>query len=141
MRVLIFGLPGSGKTYLAKKLMDHFGTDRAEWINADKIREECYDWDFSIAGRERQLQRMRILSYQAEEHGKIAICDFICPLNEYRELFDADYSIWMNTIQEGEYEDTNQLFEQPCAFVDYVVTEKRNEIDANAIISLLERDK
>lgn len=140
MRVLIFGLPGSGKTYLAKKLMDHFG-NRAEWINADVVREECADWDFSAQGRERQLQRMRILSYQAEEHGRIAICDFICPLNEYRELFDADYSIWMNTIEEGRYEDTNQLFEPPCAFVDYVVTEKRDEVDANAVISLLERDK
>ena len=139
MKILIFGLPGSGKTYLAKKLADHFG-DRAVWLNADAIREECADWDFSPEGRERQLQRMRILAQQAVDRGRIAVCDFICPLNEYRELFDADYAIWMNTIEEGRYEDTNQLFEKPCAFVDYVVTEKRDDLDAEAIIALLERD-
>ncbi len=140
MKILIFGLPGSGKTYLAKKLMEHFGTARAEWLNADQIREECNDWDFSESGRERQLQRMRILAERAESHGRIAVCDFICPLNEYRKIFDADYAIWMNTIEKGRYEDTNQLFEKPCAFVDYVVTEKRDDLDVEAIISLLERD-
>ena len=140
MKILIFGLPGSGKTYLATKLMDHFGKERAEWLNADAIREECGDWDFSIQGRERQLQRMRILAQQSVDRGKIAVCDFICPLNEYRELFDADYSIWMNTIEAGRYEDTNQLFEKPCAFVDYVVTEKRDELDAEAIIAALEKE-
>jgi adenylylsulfate kinase len=139
MKILIFGLPGSGKTYLAKKLVEHFG-DRAEWLNADAIREECNDWDFSAQGRERQLQRMRILSQQAVDRGKIAVCDFICPLNEYRELFNADYSVWMNTIEAGRYEDTNQLFEKPCAFVDYVVTEKRDDLDVTAIIAALERE-
>lgn len=139
MKILIFGLPGSGKTFLAKKLVDHFG-DRAEWINADAIREECGDWDFSIQGRERQLQRMRILAQQAVDRGKIAVCDFICPLNEYRELFDADYSVWMNTVESCKYDDTNQLFEKPFSFVDYVVTEKRDDLDVEAIIAGLERE-
>lgn len=140
MKILIFGLPGSGKTYLAKKLMDHFGTDRAEWLNADAIRKECDDWDFSEAGRERQLQRMRILADKAVNRGKIVVCDFICPFNEYRELFDADYMVWINTIEEGEYEDTNQMFEKPDMFVNYVITEKRGDIDAAAVIAQLEKD-
>lgn len=140
MKILIFGLPGSGKTYLAKKLMEHFGTARAEWLNADQIRKECNDWDFSEDGRERQLQRMRILARRAENHGRIAVCDFICPLNKYRETFDADFSVWMNTIEEGRYEDTNQLFEKPYNFVDYVVTEMRGDVDVEAIVALLERN-
>lgn len=139
MKVLIFGLPGSGKTTLAKTLVELFG-DRAEWFNADAIRKECDDWDFSQAGRERQLQRMRILTEQSSNKGNVAICDFICPLNEYRELFDADYSIWMNTIEEGRFDDTNQLFEKPCNFVDYVVTEMRDNVDADAIFAQLERN-
>jgi adenylylsulfate kinase len=139
MKILIFGLPGSGKTYIAKKLMDYFGTDRAEWLNADAIRKECDDWDFSEAGRERQLQRMRILSDGAVDRGKIVVCDFICPFNEYRELFNADYMVWVNTIEEGEYEDTNQMFEKPTMFVDYVITQKRGDIDIQAIVAQLEK--
>ena len=139
MRVLIFGLPGSGKTYLATELSKLLG-DRAEWHNADNIRKECNDWDFSKDGRERQLQRMRILSQQTVDKGKIALCDFICPLNSYRETFEADFSIWMNTIEAGRFEDTNMLFEQPCNFVDYVVTEMRGDTDAKSIIALLDRN-
>ena len=80
MKVLIFGLPDSGKTYMAEKLLELLGNDKAEWHNADEIREECDDWDFSKAGRERSLQRMRILAQQTVDRGKIALCDFICPL-------------------------------------------------------------
>lgn len=133
MKVLIYGLPGSGKTTLAKYLVDLIG-DRAEWINADAVREEVNDWDFSLAGRERQLQRMRILTEQAHEKGKIAIADFICPLDEYRDLFDADYEIWVNTIEEGRFDDTNKMFEPPAAMPDYTVTEHRDDYDAREIV-------
>ena len=133
MKVLIFGLPGSGKTRLATDLLALLG-DRAEWHNADAIRKECDDWDFSEAGRERQLQRMRILAQKTTDKGKIALCDFICPLEEYRELFDADYQIWVNTIEEGEYDDTNKLFQAPTQVPNYVVTEHRADLDARTIM-------
>jgi hypothetical protein len=132
MKVLIYGLSGSGKTTLAKYLVELLG-DRAEHINADAVREECNDWDFSKAGRERQLQRMRILTEQAHEKGKIAIADFICPFEEYRELFDADYEIWVNTIDECKYEDTNQMFEDSFS-ADYVVKQHRDDYDAREIV-------
>lgn len=133
MKVLIFGLPGSGKTTLAKYLVEMLG-DRAEWINADAVRKEVNDWDFSVEGRERQLQRMRILTEQAHEKGKIVITDFICPLEAYRELFEADYEIFMDTIEEGRYEDTNQLFERPEVIPNYVVQEMRDDYDAREIM-------
>jgi len=132
MKVLIFGLPGSGKTTLAEHLIDIIG-ERVEWINADAVRKECDDWDFSLAGRERQLQRMRILAEQASDKGKIAICDFICPLEEYRELFDADFEIFVDTIEEGRFDDTNQMFERPEALPDYTVTQQRDDYDAREI--------
>lgn len=140
MKVLIFGLPGSGKTTLAKYLVEMLG-NRAEWINADAVRKEVDDWDFSPAGRERQLQRMRILTEKAHEKGKIAIADFICPLEDYRDLFDSDYEVWINTIEEGRYDDTNQMFEPPVAMPDYVVTEHRDDYDAREIMwELLDRE-
>ena len=49
------GLPGSGKTTLASKLVPLI---KAKWLNADQIRSEANDWDFSIEGRKRQADRM-----------------------------------------------------------------------------------
>ena len=133
MKILIFGLPGSGKTYLAKELLKLLG-DRAEWHNADVIRTEHDDWDFSEAGRERQLQRMIDLAQKTEDNGKIAICDFICPLNAYREKFGDAYQVWINTIEEGRFDDTNKLFEAPTWPVAYEVTELREDYDAREIV-------
>ena len=111
------GLPGSGKTTLAKPFAELIG---GVWINADQIRERYNDWDFSIDGRIRQAQRMRYLADGIELAGKIVVADFICPTEELRNLFNADYTIWMDTIKEGRFADTNILFEPPLN-VDYHV--------------------
>ena len=109
MKILIFGLPGSGKTTLANKLADKLD---AEKLNADDVRTTYKDWDFSSEGRIRQAKRMRELADELVSQGFTVIVDFVCPTVETRKIFDAGFSIFLNTINESRYEDTNQMFEK-----------------------------
>ena len=127
------GLPGSGKTYLAQRLQPLLN---AAWFNADKVREMANDWDFSPEGRTRQSLRMKSLADYESDNERIVICDFICPTSETRKMFNPDIVIWLDTIKEGRFEDTNKLFEEPDK-VDFRITEwnDKNHINIAAEIN------
>ena len=118
MKILIMGLPGSGKTTLAKHLVPMFN---AVWLNADEVRKEADDWDFSPEGRQRQSLRMWTLAEEAIDKNRVVVADFICPTQQNRKEFKADYTIWMDTIKEGRFEDTNKMFDKPEDY-DFKVT-------------------
>ena len=124
IKILVMGLPGSGKTTLASKLVKLLN---AKWINADKIRKEANDWDFSSEGRIRQAKRMAELANQYKLKGNIVIADFICPTEESRKLFNADFLIWVDTRKKGRYQDTNQMFVKPENFDLRVTTQLIDE--------------
>lgn len=111
MKILIMGLSGAGKTTLAKGLFDMM--DQCAWFNADQVRNMANDWDFTPQGRTRQAQRMRHYADFETGHGRIALCDFIAPTQAARDEFNADITIWMDTINHCKYEDTNRIFEAP----------------------------
>ena len=110
MKILVMGLPGAGKTWLSTRLQKHL---ECAWFNADKVREMANDWDFSPAGRIRQSNRMRNIADYEKSQGRTVICDFVCPTKATRAEFDADMIIWIDTIKEGRFADTNKVFEPP----------------------------
>ena len=107
------GLPGAGKTTLASYLVPLLD---AAWLNADKIRLNEKNWDFSEKGRETQAKKMLDLSNKFLKNKKIVVADFVCPTPNLRKIFNADYVIWMNTIQKSKFEDTNNMFINPIKY-------------------------
>ena len=118
--ILIMGLPGSGKTTLANEIALSLNVKR---LNADEVRKEANDWDFSVEGRTRQAKRMADFAKKLKDEGNYVVADFICPTPEARSLFPADYIIWIDTIKEGRFDDTNKMFIKPHKFDFHVTTQ------------------
>jgi hypothetical protein len=147
IKILIMGLPGAGKTYLAERLKNYLEINsniktmpparlaeyewplsdyksKVTWFNADDVRKKFNDWDFSTEGRIRQSLRM--FEFAMKSTGDFVICDFVAPLVEMRDNFKADWTIWVDTIKEGRYEDTNKAFIEPKSY-DFRITEQNAE--------------
>ena len=118
--ILIMGLPGSGKTTLATELVPLL---KAKWLNADEVRKEANDWDFSAEGRTRQAKRMWSKAQEYKNQGNHVVADFICPTPAARALFPADFVIWVDTIKEGRFDDTNKMFVKPEKYNFHVTTQ------------------
>ncbi len=114
------GLPGAGKTTLANELATLIKTKR---LNADEVRRAANDWDFSEEGRKRQAKRMADSAVKLKSEGNNVIADFICPTPESRSLFPADYTIWVDTIKKGRFDDTNAMFVKPENYDFHVTTQ------------------
>ena len=128
--ILVMGLPGAGKTTLADELAPMLDAKR---LNADEIRKAANDWDFSEEGRTRQAKRMAENALKLKNDGNYVVADFICPTPEARSLFPADFIIWVDTIKEGRFEDTNQMFIKPEKY-DFHVTTQDAKLWASKII-------
>lgn len=132
-KILIMGLPGAGKTHLATRLREYL---ECAWYNADSIRSMANDWDFSAEGRARQAQRMRNLADFEKSHGRVVICDFVCPTTSTRSQFAPDIIIWVDTINEGRFDDTNKMFEPPTN-AHYHLTHFLSDLDIKELSTLL----
>ena len=118
--ILVMGLPGAGKTTLADEMASLLNAKR---LNADEVRREANDWDFSEEGRIRQAKRMAQLALNLKSEGNYVIADFVAPTKEARKLFPADYKVWVDTIKEGRFDDTNKMYVKPVNFNFRVTTQ------------------
>ena len=118
--ILIMGLPGAGKTTLAQELAPLINAKR---LNADEVRKAANDWDFSEEGRKRQAKRMADFAIKLKEEGNYVVADFVCPTPAARKLFPADFIIWVDTIKQGRFEDTNKMFVNPDKYDFHVTTQ------------------
>lgn len=130
------GLPGAGKTTLAQTLVKKLESKNKSvtWFNADQVRKDNNDWDFSDSGRIRQASRMYKLAKQANTD--YVICDFVCPTPLLRAIFMPDFLVWVDTINESQYEDTNSAFTPPSE-ISLRVLEQDAEKYSDEIINLL----
>jgi adenylylsulfate kinase len=135
MRMLIFGLPGSGKTTLAQEVAKQIPCLH---LNGDKVRDLFNDRDFSMDGRLTQAKRMRVLADMARD--MLVIADFVCPTEETRKIFDADLTVWMNTVEGCRYENTNAIFELPKE-ADIIVTVKDAKSQVLRVMELIKEVK
>ena len=135
MKILICGLPGSGKTWLAERLVQNI--DNCAWYNADIVRSASNDWDFSKEGRSRQAMRMKTFADFEKSNGRFVICDFVAPTKTARDSFEADYLIWLDTIKEGRVVDNkkNELKNSKIAAKEMAGIPKRKENLAALLLS------
>ena len=130
------GLPGAGKTTLADKLAPELNAKR---LNADEVRKAANDWDFSEEGRTRQAKRMAEFALKLKREGNYVIADFIAPTPKARSLFPADYIIWIDTIKEGRFDDTNKMFVKPEKY-DFHVTTQNAEMWVSKILNDIKKN-
>jgi len=133
-KIHVLGLSGAGKTTMSNIIVDalHQHNKSVKWYNADAVRAKFNDWDFSEKGRNIQSVRMEQLASKSEED--YVICDFIAPTSDTRELFSADYTVWMDTIKTCKYDDTTKMFVPPTTY-NYRISSFQNiHEQANTII-------
>lgn len=131
--ILIFGLPGSGKTTLANKIFQKLAD--SEHINADSVRQKYDDWDFSETGRVRQTKRMIELAKNSTSQW--AIVDFVCPFEKQRSNANFDITIFMDTIKNSRFKDTDRIFEVPTD-PDFHFTEFQSDAQSTQIVSKIQ---
>ena len=128
--ILVYGLPGSGKTTLANKISQKVS---ATHLNADIVRKKYSDWDFSEEGRQRQVERMLTLSKGAKT--QFVVLDFVCPYENSRQKIKPNLTIFLDTISESRFENTNRIFEKPTKFMPNFHFKEKNSDEQSDLIA------
>lgn len=118
-KILVMGLPGAGKTYLARRLAKYLN---AEYLSGDEMRQSISsDLGFSLDDCITHAGRMGARCDSIVRDGRSVVADFVCPTPETRKAFGPCFLVWVDTIRTSRDGATNQIFVPPER-MDYVVT-------------------
>ena len=85
MIVIVFGLPGSGKSYFASRFAHLV---QADYVNSDRVRKEMFsERDYSVKEKEAVYTRMLDLMEKAISEKKDLILDATFHKEKTREMF------------------------------------------------------
>ena len=130
------GLPGTGKTTLAKELSKKLNCIH---LNADDMRNNVWtDLTFKYTDRIIMAQRMGALAGVLNKQGYSVIADFVCPTNTTRKEFGQAFVVWVDRIKTSRFEDTNNLFEKPNNIDVHIEHGLTIEQEINIIVKTLE---
>lgn len=116
-KILICGLPGSGKTTLGQYLSRAIGA--VHW-DGDEVRKITNNQDFSLDGRLAQARAMRDVCNVTVRSNVHAVASFIAPTPTIRDIFWADFTVYLDRAVACPYRDTNYLWQAPV-HADFVV--------------------
>lgn len=142
-KILIMGLPGAGKTTLARMLINGMRNRDIPVVhfNADEVRQNINkDLQFSPDDRIEHSRRLSWLADTVVKGGAYCVCDFVCPLPETRKVFNADIAVFVDTIKVSRFDDTNSMFVRPTEIptieVSHWIDEGSFELEAliNALL-------
>jgi hypothetical protein len=84
MIYLFIGQPGTGKTEMAKRLVEKMGPDTV-WIDGDDLREIFPNTDYSYSGRIRNIEKSFTIARFMSQKGYNVVISMVCPYRAIRE--------------------------------------------------------
>jgi adenylylsulfate kinase-like enzyme len=104
MIIVLFGQPCSGKTTLAKGILEYLDPYYTEHIDGDRLRELFANKDFSREGRIKNLNRASDIAHYLNSKGNDVVLSLVYPYQEARDYLNSlnDDVKWIYLTYEGE---------------------------------------
>lgn len=135
------GQPGSGKTTIAKKLVEYID-DLTYHIDGDDIREIFNNKDYSEEGRRKNIQRAQDIARFLSRKDTTVVMSLVSPYKNLRDELKKDslvVEIYLHTTEDrGRNHYHVENFEPPTEnFIDIDTTNKTEEETFKILIKKL----
>ena len=87
------GQPGSGKTTLAKEIINRFNHDNVYHIDGDDLRDVLDNKDYSEKGRRKNIQFAIDMAKVMDDKGYLVLVSLVSPYRDMREKLKSNRNI------------------------------------------------